>query len=311
MKHLERFPGTPVLRINVVDRKCRSRRIKDRMLVTQQDVHSFCRDIYRVSDFEIDLLFDADAMQNPSDRDVLVDCCRDIRGAKKVTIIRPDCPFPYEELTTKLQKPIRHVQEISARADEYHQRGDLQLARRQLLDAADTFWAGHALLFSLIPSIWTAHLDGINPERIAYLTAKQITFPIKCADCLVKARMPKKAQLILQMAFNTFNNPCGVTLEQFSSMIFSLGLALEAAGDDAEAARKFHMVLALQPGHEGADYRLDLMEARLQTMEHRKRRMIRAYLKHIMISYRHREPGSQLIQEEIEAYFIAYDIYWW
>ena len=303
VKHLERFPGTPVLRIDVVDRRSRSRRIKDRMLVTQQDVHYLCFSISELQDFEIRLFFDADAMQNPSVRDILVDCCRDIRGAKGVTITRPDCPFPYEELTAQLQKPIRHVQEISARADQYHQRADLQLARRQLLDAADTFWAGYSVIY-----VWirTRHLDGISFESMADLKEKQTTLSIKCADCLVKARIPKGAQrqlrLTLQLSLYSANFPPGATFQHFSSFPFPLGLALEAAGDDAEAARKFHLALALHPGHEGADYHLDLMEARLQKMEHRKRRMIKAYLNHVMISYRHRLPGSQFFQKDIEAY---------
>ena len=310
VKHLEHFPGTPALRINVVDRRSRSRRIKDRMLVAQQDVHYFCFDISRVPDFEIHLFFDADAMQNPFIRDILVDCCRDIRGAKGVTITRPDCPFPYEELTAQLQRPIRHVQEVFARADQYHQRGDLQLARRQFLDAADIFWAGYFLMYSMIGTtdsmLETIDLDGISFESIAGIQAEQITFSIKCADCLIKACIPEEAQYILrsalQLALYTVDFPSGAAFPQFSSFPFPLGLALEAAGDDAEAARKFQLALALQPGHEGADYHLDLMEARLQTMEHRKRRMIKAYLNHIMISYRHRMPGSQFFQKDIQAY---------
>ena len=299
VKHLERFPGTLVLQINVVDRKSRSRRIKDRMLVTQQDVRCFCLEISRVPIFEIHLDFDADAMQDPSVREVLVDCCRDIRGAKRVTITGPNCPFPYDELTTQLQKTMPHVQEISARADQFHQRADLELARRQLLDAADTFWAGYILMHFWIR---TAHLDGISFESIADVKAKQITFSIKCADCLMKARLPKQAQRILQIALYSVNSPRVPTFQQFSSFPFPLGLALEAAGDDAEAARKFLLTLALQPGHEGADYHLDLMEARLGTMEHKKRRMLKAYLNQIVISYRHRLPGSQSFQKDIEAY---------
>ena len=300
VKHLERFPGTPVLRINVVDGKSRSRRIKDRMLVTQQDMRYFCLNISRLPSFEIHLNFDADAMQNASVRDVLVDGCRDIRGAKRVTIIRPNCPFPYDELTTRLQKPVRHVQEISARADQYHQRADLELAQRHLLDAANTFWAGYILLYTWIR---TAHLDGTSFESITDVKAKQITFSIKCADCLMKARLPEQAQRILQMALYSVNFPDGPTFQQFSSFPFAVGLALEAAGHDAEAARNFQLTLALQPGHEGADYHLDLMEARLGTMEHRKRRMLKAYLSHIVISYRHRPPGSQSFQKDIEADF--------
>ena len=300
VKHLERFPGTPVLRINVVDRKSPSRRIKDRMLITQQDMRYVCLEISRVPIFDIHLVFDAQAMQNASVRDVVVDGCRDIRGAKKVTIIRPDCPFPYEELTTQLQKPMRHFQEISARADQYHERADLESAQRQLLDAANTFWAGYILLHSWIRS---THLDGISFESIADIKAKQITFSIKCADCLIEARLSKEAQGILRFALYSVNLPHGPTFQQFSSFPFALGLALEAAGDDAESARKFHLTLALQPGHEGADYHLDLMEARLGTMKHRKRRMLKAYLNHIVISYRHRLPRSQSIQKDIEAYF--------
>ena len=298
VKHLERFPGTPVLRINVVDGISRSRRIKDRMLVTQQDVHHFCLHISQIPSFEIHLIFDADAMQNASVRDVLVDCCRDIRGAKRVTIIRPDCPFPYEELTTQLQKPIRHAREICTRADQYHRRADLQLAQMQLLSAADTFWTGFFFMFTLIRY---THLN-IRSKRMVRIKAKQITFSIGCADCLVKARLPEQAQRILQIAFYSVNFPDGPTFQQFSSFPFALGLALEAAGDDAEAARKFQLTLALQPGHEGADYHLDLMEARLGMMEHRKRRMLKAYLNHIVISYRHRLPGSQSFQKDIEAY---------
>lgn len=300
VKHLEYFPGTPVLRIHVVDLKSRSRRIKDRMLVTQQDVHFFCFEISRVPIYEIYLIFDADAMQDPSVREALVDCCRDIRGAKRVTIIRPDCPFPDDELTTQLQKPIRDVREISARADQYHQRADFELAKRQLLDAANTFWAGYILLYCWIR---TAHVDGISFESIADVKAKQITLSIKCADCLIEARLSKEAQIILRAALFSVNLPGVPTFQQFSSFPFPLGLALEAAGDDAEAARKFQLALALRPGHEGADYHLDLMEARLGTMEYRKRRMLKAYLNHIVISYRHRPPGSQFFQEDIEAYF--------
>ena len=298
VKHLERFPGTPVLRINVVDRKSRSRRIKDRMLVIQQDLHMFCFDISRIPSFEVQLTFDADAMQNASVRDVLVDACRDIRGAKRVTIIRPDCPFPYEELTTQMQKPMRHVREIWTRADQYHQRADLQLTQMQLLGAAETFWAGFFLMYNLIRFM---HLKGTS-KWVVRIKAKQITFAIKCADCFMKARVPNQAHRILQVCLYNVNFPDGPTFQQFSSFPFPLGLALEAAGDDAEAARKFQLTLALQPGHEGADYHLDLMEARLGSMEHRKRRMLKAYLNHIVISYRHRLAGSQFFQKDIEAY---------
>ena len=298
VKHLDRFPGTPALRINVVDRESSSRRIKDLMLVTQQDVHHFCLDISQIPSFEIHLIFDADAMQNASVRDVLVDCCRDIRGAKKVIIIRPDCPFPYEELTTQLQQPMRHVREIWTRVDQYHQRADLQLAQMQLLSAADTFWAGFFLMFTLIRAM---HLNG-GSKSMVRIKAVQITFSIKCADCLMKARLPEQARRILTIALYRVNYPDGPTFQQFSWFPFPLGLASEAAGDDAEAARLFQLTLALQPGHEGADHHLDLMEARLGTMEHKQRRMLKAYLNHIVISYRHRLPGSQSFQEDIEAY---------
>ena len=298
VKHLERFPGTPVLRINVVDGISSSRRIKDRMLVTLQDLHHFCLEISRLPSFEIHLIFDADAMQDASVRDVLVDACRDIRGAKRVTIIRPDCPFPYEELTTQLQKPMRHVREIRTRADQYHRRADLQLAQMQILGAADTFWAGFLLMYTLIR---TTHLRG-RSKRMTRVKAKQITFSIKCADCLMEARLPVQAQQILRLALYLVNFPDGPTFQQFSSVPFALGLALAAAGKDAEAARKSQLTLALQPGHEGADHQLDLMEARLGTMEHRKRRMLKAYLNHIVISYRHRRPGSQSFQKDIAAY---------
>ena len=299
VKHLERFPGTPALRINVLDGRSSSRRIKDRMLVTQQDVHHFCLDISQLPNFEIHLIFGADAMQNASVRDVLVDCCRDIRGAKRVTITRPDWPLPYEVLTTRLQKRIRHVREIGTRADQYQRRADLQLAQMQLLSAADTFWAGFFFMFTLIR---TMHLNG-RSKRMARIKEKQMTFSIKCADCLMKARLPEQARRILQIALYSINFPDGPTFQQFSCFPFTLGLALEAAGNDAEAAREFHLTLALQPGHEGADYHLDQMEARLGTMEHRKRLMLKAYLNHIVISYRHRQPGSQSFQKDIEAYF--------
>ena len=105
------------------------------------------------------------------------------------------------------------------------------------------------------------------------------------------------------MALHNVNFPDGPTFEQFSSFPFALGLALEAAGDDAGAARKFQLTLALKPGHEGADYHLDLLEARLRTMEHRKSCMIKAYLNHIAISYRHRVPGSKTYRKEIRAWF--------
>ena len=156
------------------------------MLVTQQDVHHFCFDISQRARFEIHLVFDADAMQNASVRDVLVDCCRDIRGAKRVTIVRPDCPFPYEELSTQLQKPMQHVREIWERANQYRQRADLQLAEMQLLDAADTLWAGFFLMYTLIR---TTHLEG-RSTRMRHVKAKQVAFSLKCADCLMKARLP-------------------------------------------------------------------------------------------------------------------------
>ncbi|KAF6233138.1 hypothetical protein HO173_008682 [Letharia columbiana] len=294
MQHLQRFPGTPVLRIELRDGGFLPRRDKIMMLITQQDVHFFFVDIPPTRYPEINLHFDAQAMLNPRTHDVLLDCCRDIRGMGQITISGFYSFAVYSELLAHMKRPIRHVQEFSERADRYKERGDLQLALRHLLDAADIYLAGWALLQSFFSQSWTKHLSGANPRSIAELKGKLINFSTECANCLTKAGIPKRARELLDITIQNAQST-GLRSHDYSMIYYNRGLALVAERNDIQAAKEFRVVLCLQRGHEGADGQVDAMEARLQDMPQTTRCTLEAYLKDIMKPYRHREPWSGLL----------------
>lgn len=296
MQHLERFPGTFVLQIGVRDGRSLPRRSKAMILIAQQDIQFFCFEISPFDDIEISLSFNAEAMQNPRTRDILLDCCRDIRGAGK---IRMNGLYPfvaYAELLAQM-RPIQHIQEFFERADRYRERGDLQRGLGHLLDAADIYRAGWYFLLSFLTRDWFRYLPGANDQRIAELREKLVPFSSGCADCLTKAGTPKKArQFIKKIVYDVlFIN---MTNQQYSSLHYYTALAFVAEREYFRAAGHFRVFLSFQPGHEGADQHVDAMEACLQTMPQTERCKVEAHLKNVMKPYRHRQPGSARLLEE-------------
>ena len=300
MHRVERFPGTPVLEIKVTDGRSGHPKYRAMLLTTLQDVHYVCLGL-RWLHLEVNLSFDVQAMQNPRTREVLLDCCRDIRGLAKATIVQLRPSATHAELLALMEQPIKHVREFSERADRYKERGELQTARGHLLDAADIHSAGWVFLQYFFCRGLVVRLDGVNPQVIAELKEKQVTFGIECADCRTKAGTHKEALYWLSMMLRSaaFPAPRAFTDQQYSSIKYRQALSLVAQRNDFRAAKYFREVLSLQPGHKGADDQLDAMDARLGTISGTKRRTLEAYLTDFVGPYRHREPGSARLSQDL------------
>ena len=240
-------------------------------------------------------------MQNPRTREILLECCRDIRirGPKKITIEQLYPLTARAELLHQMTEPIQYMHEISERADRYKERGDLQVSLGHLLDAADIYDAGWTFLQSSFNRGFN-RVHGANTQRIAELKDKLISFSIECAHCHIRIGTPRWAHRTLETVlqngkFTAFKH------QHYRTIYYHKGLACVAERNEIQAAKSFRIVLRLEPGHKGADEQFDAMEGRLESMPLTKRCGIEKYLMNIAKRYRHRKPGRARLSNEETA----------
>ena len=291
MRGLEYFPGTPVLRVAVWLGISSHSGAKTMILITQQDIHLFCISFPWVLCYEVSLDFVEEAIQSQHTGDILLDCCREMRGVEKITMRQIPPSAVDAELLVQMRKPIRHIEEFSKRAETYNERGSRQLALRHFLDAADIYYVGWTILQTSFLSGQIEGLNGVDLESVANLKDKMIALLTDYAKCCMRAGIPYKARdWLQQVLFYSFET--GLTSQHYGSIYYHKALTFLAERDDYNAIKDLHAVLLYEAGHRDADEQVDAIEVRLQTMPHAERGRIEKYLKEAIEPYRHRKLGD-------------------
>ena len=296
------FPETPVLRIDMTGRKDNNK-CQAFMLIPQQDFQFLGKVFLPHACTNIALRFDEDAIQIPSTRENLLDCCRDFRGSHSVTIQGLGSPTECAKLEGIMTTPIRRDEEYLERAKTYQERAEKQLAQGLFMDADRTNEAGALYARSALyvrfterqrTGGWTPGSDshGKNP-----FTEIEVEFLIASAYCRTKAGHPEKSRILLDSILAHDKGRRSPTKQQEIKIHYYKALAFVAERDDIHAAEELRVVLSLQPGHEGADQQVDSMEARLQKMPQSKKCEVEAFLRDVVKPHRHRELGSAALSK--------------
>ena len=281
LHHLENFLGTPVLRVEGSDGTRSQQESNYVILVTQQDVHFLCIGIGTLPNLELTLRFNPEAMQNSHTRDVLLDCCRDIRGLRKLKIYHLHSCNAHTELFAQMTRPIKDIDEIVKRADMYKERADRQVALGHFLDAVNIHRAGFTLIEALSARDRRRNrAAGVNSESVAVLQDKIITFITEGANCLTKMRETRQARRLLGMTLQRSIHP--LTNQQISNIYYHQALTFVAEKDDIQVARALARVLDLQPDHKGAKDELTALEGRLHTRLEEMRKSLDRYVRYVV-----------------------------
>lgn len=189
------------------------------------------------------------------------------------------------KLSSSMLTPVRHVDDLVERARAYRRRAEEETAAGKLLYAEEAYQCAYDYpdgntqqwIKSFIQSA------GVTVGSFCHFTRVRMEIRMEYLGCMMRKSKAKAAKELLTRWEILYGGPTSEKIK----VQYLLGLMLVSVKREVDAAFRFEEIFGAQPGHEGA--KLDVMEARLRSVEAYRQEAIKEYLDEEYESVRHQK----------------------